>query len=339
MFQAASTLHSWFDALQAELIGRGIDASKLMREAGMQAGEAAPRERVPLEKSVRFWQLAVAATGDEALGLSVARQVRQTTFHALGFAVLASETLEQALQRILRYFCIVSDAAELRLDDTREGLRFSVCTLNGPIQPACESVDALMAVLVDSLRALAGRDFTPANVRLARPEPANSQPFLARFGPQLSFAAERTSLTVRYDDARRPLRYGNEEIAKHNDEILQRALSEQVTDSTANRVRSLLIDQLSAGEPGQEQIAVQLHMSLRQLQRKLQQEETTFRAVLDATRQELAMKHIKQSRYSISEVAWLLGFADSSSFSRSFKRWTRKSPRDWRAENTPSTEA
>ncbi|MGB1556745.1 MAG: AraC family transcriptional regulator [Oceanococcaceae bacterium] len=339
MAHPATTLGSWFTALHAELQRRGLDASTLFAEAGVDpASLQQPQARVPLDRSRALWALAVERSGDPALGLAVASRVRQTTFHALGFAVLASATLEQALQRIVRYFRVVSDAAELRLEPLADGVRFRICALAGPEQPADEAVDALMAVLVRSCRALAGPDFRPMRTRLRRPAPVDPAPYRQCFGPDLRFGATDVLLDISTADAFRPLPFGNEDIAQHNEAMLQKLLASQAEQGIVAKVRALLVPQLSAGEPGQEQIATKLHLSLRQLQRKLQQEDTTFRQVLEDTRRDLALEYLRDSRYSVSEVAWLIGFGDSGSFSRAFRRWTGSSPSDWKA-NPPAPSA
>jgi AraC-like DNA-binding protein len=71
-----------------------------------------------------------------------------------------------------------------------------------------------------------------------------------------------------------------------------------------------------------------LNLSQRSLQRKLSERGTTFRQVVDDTRKQLAEQYLKDSMLSVSEIAYLLGFAEVSSFSRAFRRWTGQAPRD-----------
>lgn len=339
MTGTASTLGTWFHALHAELCQRGLDANSLFQDAGVNpAALGEPQARIPLARSRALWQAAVTATNDPALGLAVARQIRQTTFSALGYAVLASTTLEDALRRIVRYFRVVSDAAELRLDECPTTFRLQISPLPGPTQPAEESIDAMLAVLANTCRALSGKTFKPSGACLRRARPPNIEPYIRTFGDAVQFGAAETALYVDKPLAQQALPYGNDEIARHNDVLLQKLLSSYAPETLVSRLRSVLIPQLSTGAVSQDWAARALHMSSRNLQRHLQHEKTTFREVLDELRRDLAMEHMHNPCYRISEVAWLLGFGDSGSFSRSFRRWTGTSPREWRAkQKDPST--
>ena len=91
-------------------------------------------------------------------------------------------------------------------------------------------------------------------------------------------------------------------------------------------MRSLLLELLPAGQVSQVRIAQSLHQSASTLQRRLRQEGTTYQQLLDETRQWMADAYLKDGRYSLAEIAFLLGFADQSNFNRAFKRWTGQTP-------------
>ena len=84
-------------------------------------------------------------------------------------------------------------------------------------------------------------------------------------------------------------------------------------------------------EPSQEEVAEQLHMSPRTLQRRIGDSGTTYKEILDKTRHALAMAYLSAPQHSVSDVTYLLGFSCDSSFTRAFRRWTGQSPSDWRA--------
>ncbi|MGJ8686611.1 MAG: helix-turn-helix domain-containing protein, partial [Spongiibacteraceae bacterium] len=88
--------------------------------------------------------------------------------------------------------------------------------------------------------------------------------------------------------------------------------------------------QLPLGEPSQEKVANILNVSMRNLQRKLGALDMPYKDILNKARRDLALSYIADSNYSISEITYLLGFSDTSSFTRAFKRWTGMSPSDYR---------
>ena len=97
-------------------------------------------------------------------------------------------------------------------------------------------------------------------------------------------------------------------------------------------MQSRLIQRLPAGELDQNAVARSLNISLRSMQRKLKEEGTSFRRLVDETRRQLAEQYLKDSTLVVSEIAYLLGFAEVSSFSRAFRRWTGHAPRAARSQ-------
>ena len=122
----------------------------------------------------------------------------------------------------------------------------------------------------------------------------------------------------------------NPELAAHNEAVLRKRLEALQPDTVARRLRRALEQCLPNGEPSAEALAHGLHLSLRSLQRHLSEEGSSYEQVLAETRHALAVQHLGEADCSISEVAYLLGFADSSSFSRAFKRWSGQSPSQYR---------
>ena len=101
----------------------------------------------------------------------------------------------------------------------------------------------------------------------------------------------------------------------------------------AGAVRDCLLGLLPAGEATQQRVADQLHRSTSTLQRQLRAENTSFREILDKTREFLAIEYMRDGKYSLAEVAFLVGYSDQSNFSRAFRRWTGSSPNDRRLDD------
>lgn len=332
----ATTLTSWVRCIKAALDARGIDSLSLFDKAGLDpVALADPNARYPQAGITDLWGLAVKASGDPAFGLDVGRQVNQTTFHGLGYSLLASATLEECFSRILRYFRIVSDAAELDFrSDSGDTYKFYMHPLPGAGRPSEEAIDALMSVLIRLCRALAGPDFRATEVSFLRAQPQDISPWEKVFKAGLVFGSNENAIVFAGDVIRAPLPFANPELARHNDAILTRYLAHFEKENTANRVHAILVDLLPQGEPSQEKVAEALHMSLRNLQRRLSEEDTSYKTILNETRRDLALSYIEDKHYSISEITYLLGFSDSSSFTRAFKRWTGQAPSAFRAQDS-----
>src|SRR5258705_4688070 len=119
-----TSLNTWVNALVLTLQSCGCDADALLRRAGLDPAMIKdPNGRSPVASMVRLWRLAVEATGDACLGLKAAAFVQPATFHSLGLALLASQNLEDSLQRAARFSRIVSSAAEISIEPTPRGVQ------------------------------------------------------------------------------------------------------------------------------------------------------------------------------------------------------------------------
>lgn len=119
-------------------------------------------------------------------------------------------------------------------------------------------------------------------------------------------------------------------MAEHNETVLKRTLAQLRPLTWERKVRSAIEAQLPDGEPSAERIAQALHLSLRSLQRHLADEGCRFDALLNECRENLALLHLRDPECSLAEISHLLGFADTSSFNRAFKRWTGITPGQFR---------
>lgn len=124
----------------------------------------------------------------------------------------------------------------------------------------------------------------------------------------------------------RPLDSASPVLAAANEALVQQLLADRQRDELASRVQAWLRDRLPQGEPGEAATAAAFHLSSRSLHRKLAEQGTGYAELLREVRETLARHHLAQRQHSISEIAYLLGFADASSFTRAFKRWTGDPP-------------
>jgi AraC-like DNA-binding protein len=137
------------------------------------------------------------------------------------------------------------------------------------------------------------------------------------FRAPVFFGAEEDRLEFAAQDFDSHLDDANPELAEHNETVLKRTLAQLQPLTWERKVRRVIETQLPDGEPSAERVAQALHLSLRSLQRHLADEGCRFDALLNECRENLALLH-------------LLGFADTSSFNRAFKRWTGMTPGQFR---------
>jgi AraC-like DNA-binding protein len=326
-----STLSSWALLISRALTARGIDATDVFRRAGLHPellGD--PNARYPLAGVQRLWALAVETTGDPCIGLEVGRSWHPTTFHALGYAALASGSLREALALVVRYSRIVSTGAHIEIDEydldvhVRLNSRLPDYTIESA--PMAPHVQAGLAALVVLCRTLVDKHLSPQQVLLVQSaSPASADRLRAFFECPVLLGAPEDALVFSAASLDTPLDTANPLLLNINEQALVQYHARLDARHVGDRVRAQIARLLPSGEVSQRAVALSLNLSLRSMQRKLKQEGASFRGLVDDTRRRLARQYGADPTLSAGEVAYLLGFADASSFSRASRRWERPS--------------
>jgi AraC-like DNA-binding protein len=318
----------WVKAICRALDAAGCDSGALLAQAGFKLNcLEGPAARAPLDNVARLWEVSVAATGDPAFGIKVASHIKHTTFHALSYGLSASSTLKEAFERLQRYCHIGSGVVDYQF--FRCGAEYH-CLIESTVKVSFESIDMLVGAQLRMCRSLLGRDYSPLSIELRRPRPARTDDFERLLRAPLRFGAASNRLVFDSNSIECPLDGGSPELARHSDTIALQYLARIERDDIRARVREVLMQRLEKGEPSQEEIAEQLCMSARTLQRKLCERGMTYKEILDETRRALAMAYLSAPQHTVSDVTHLLGFSCESSFTRAFRRWTGQPPSNWR---------
>jgi AraC-like DNA-binding protein len=313
------------------LEARGIDAAAVLRRAGCDpAAYNVPETRVPNHTIQRVFELAEEATGDPCLGLDVGQQVRGIALHGVGHAWLASATLHDAMSRFARYTRVLSDFWRAELHDEPRGVRLMLRYVERPAIRPFSRQDAVLAGIVKLCRITWGDRFAPLEATVVRAPPACAHRFEDWFRAPLVWGAPHPSLLCRREDLQRPLPSTSPDIALAGDKLAADYLARLDRNDVAAQVKRELLGFFPAGTPTQAAVARAVGLSARTLHRRLADAGTSFERLLDDTRRELAAEYVRRSDYAVGEIAYLLGFAETSSFNRAFRRWTGKSPSEFR---------
>ncbi len=327
----SSTITSWAQLIWAALKSYGHDPDAVFKEVGLDPSALHDANaRYPVSRMIRLWTLAEAKTQDPCFGLVAASYWHPTTWHALGYSWLASKTLKEAFERLVRYSAIITDVAEMKFAEFPQNYRFTIASRSAQVIPSPATIDAGLATIVYMCRNNYGEDFAPLRVTFAHEDRGCFDRFADFFRADLQYSAPENALYIGKDELTTPLATANVELARANDQVIVAYLAKFNRSAIMLRVKDRLIAQLPSGNVTEESVAEALNLSLRSLQRKLRDEGTTYKKVLDQTRRELAEKYIESSMLTLNEIAYLLGFAEPSSFSRSFKRWNGVSPSSYR---------
>lgn len=308
----------------------GIDPKPLLKEQNIDpASISDPNVRISKKAMNSAWKKAEAHIAEPGFGLRAADHLHPSHLGALGYAWLASTSLRTALNRVSRYVHFVADDIEVNLDETGDLFTVTVAEAGNSERSAWGS-DSSLAILVALCRMNYGDRLTPVTVEFRHAAPDATGGYFGFFRCPVQFgrAADRITLSKSIVDEKLPS--ANPQLAQLSDQVMIQTLGRLSKERIVPRVKSVIIDLLPSGNVSDEQVAAELNMSTRALQRKLNRKETTFKQLLTEIRQELADKYIRNNQLSLTEISFMLGFSEVSSFSRAFKRWTGESPSEYR---------
>jgi len=309
----------------------GTDPRRVISESDFSPDDPSiSRHRLSFETFDRLRTEAAELIGDPVVGLRSADCIHPSHFGALGYAWMASSSLITGLHRLIRYGRMFN---EHEIWSIEEGPVEVVVTaeLRSPAQRPDEVADALIAGMTALCRMNFGAELNPEKVTLKRVAPKDPSPWFSFFKCPVSFSSDANRLFLSTAKATKSLAGSDPEIVAVHERLIERALAGFDRDDTVNRVRVEIIDQLPSGGLSEESVASALNMTTRTLNRRLKEHGETFRSVLTGVRRELVRDYLNDPRLNLTEIAFLLGYSDSSAFSRAYRRWFGQSPSEARA--------
>lgn len=328
-----TTSSSWASSIVQALELEGLDCRALFARLGLDyAALDDPEARFPQDDMTRLWHLAVDVSGNPAIGLNMARlSVRPTAFHVVGYALMSSRNLREGFNRLVRYQRIIAEGSDLSFHVRPDGYELTLAIHGDRLPAARQSCEASLAHTLTFCRWLTGKPMTPRQVSFQGPPPERLELYREVFQAPLRFNAEHYGLLFDRADLDAPLPSANEALAQLHDRFAGEYLARFSESRVTHQVRQVLCRLLPQGEPKREAVAQALLLSERTLQRRLQEEGTSYQQLLDDTRRELAEQYLAQPNLTLLEIAYLLGFADPSNFFRAFRRWFDATPGEYRA--------
>jgi AraC-like DNA-binding protein len=329
---ATSILASASRALWRYLQANKVDAESLFKRFGLDPSLIhEPRTRYPFHSLCEAWIEAAVVTQNENIGFESARYYSPLDLNALGVTFLSSATLMEAFQRLMRYESAVNSSLTFSISESEDRIDLESTVPDVPGEAVRIIEDGRTSILIDLCRLGLDRSLDPVEVAFTYPEPQSTGDHFGIFRCPVKFSQPVSKISFNIADARRPFSSANRELAVSSDQILEGMIKELKKTDIIGQVKRAIIDDLPSGTPSEEDIARQVFVSSRTLQRKLADEGSNFRTLLLEVRRELAEKYIADKTMPLAEISYMLGFSDSSSFSRAFKRWTGDSPANFRS--------
>src|ERR1700722_1952731 len=304
----------------------------LLRTAGLDREAIQdPALKIPYADMMMLTELAARAAKDGAFGLHVGEHVDQCSYGIVGRAVMTSPTLGDALHALALYLPIWTDVGSFQLNLDRSVAHFQWQYSNCSLPESRHDCEMTMATVVRFNRLSRGATWQPREVWFQHAKPRDvsehARIFRApvRFGmPTNALLLDRRLLTIPLKDSNPLLHKVTIEAAEH----LLLAASTEVNIS--HSVGSFIRQNLSSGEVCLEHAARHLNLSRRTLQRKLRQESSSHRNLVEQARRDLSRYLLLSTDATVTEVAYALGFSEPSAFHHAFQKWHGTQPLAYR---------
>jgi AraC-like DNA-binding protein len=278
----------------------------------------------------RFVSEAAVQTNEADFGLKIGRRLTLGSFGLLSKAIMSCANLGAALQLMERYSVLVMPLLRITSVQTERHVIFELDAASRYAELNTIILEALISCIGNIGRMLLGRDLEIQKLTLKLSPPDNLSAYPMSFSNRIIFSADRNAIYVAPEILSLPFITANPVDAQTSRaqceaELLKSQASSKLKEEVTHQIRYYLDK-----NPSETFIAEQLNLSARSLRRKLALDETHYRGLLKSVREDMAFYYLRQTELQVAQIAQKLGYQETSNFRAAFKKWTGKSPRQWR---------
>ncbi|SJL84721.1 AraC family transcriptional regulator [Vibrio palustris] len=322
---AAATGLSTFISQQGGDIDRILGRSGVNPEILTQ-----PTSSLKLTHYCQVLEQAAQQTGCEHFGLYYGQQFMPQQLGLIGYIGLCSATVQDALTNLVHAFGWHQHDTFMQFVDLGDAVRVDYQIRHGGIVVRRQDAELTMGMVINLIRQGAGKAWAPRMVHFEHASPESWHEHCKVFDAPVYFNQPFNSMVIDKTCLSRSMPNADPMLLSLMMEALQRLNVSQATQSMAEQVRASIQTHLVDGEPELDKIADVMGMNRLSLQRRLKAESVTYRQLLESVRRDLASHYLQQAHIPITEMGLLLGYSETSAFSRAFRRWFGVSPRQYR---------
>lgn len=328
MFLIRSGAIEGYEQLVSQL---GRNPAQILREAGFSSAQLRdPNTYVSYTRLADLLDISAAICEEPMFGLRLAAGQSVLALGEIALSIRQQETLGDALHYANQHISLhaygvhVNQVPHGDLMEMQLGFDFTNASgLSQLMQLSAGQAFNTVGQMIDTAS-------SQLKIHLPQPQPAGEFWQSARFAGHLVFDSHFGGVSFPLSWVDKKPRYDEQLLREHFQQRI-RLLESIYPGNLQAQVRHIIANLLPSGECSVERAGAALNMHARVLQKRLQEEGTSFRELLQRTRMEIAQRHLQHGKLSITDLALNLGYADVAIFSRNFRRWTGTSPRQWRA--------
>ena len=319
----------WGKTLVEDLKNLGFGPEQIAGNTGIRLSVLNLEEPIlGFHQLAMLFERAAELTGDDLIGFRHGQKQEYRRLGLIAYVCSSSPTLHKLIKSLSRFERITGDAVESNIARLDEGIvEWHYRAPRSVIRQ--QYLECEGAFTLDTMRRLTGRNLHPERVEFRLHRAAGDKPMRKFFGCPVNFGSDENRLVLRPADLDLPLLTSDDYLFR----LMQRYCEEAIQKARATKPPLVSsIEEVFSKNPmaNQGDVARQLGMSVRTLSRKLAAEGTSYTEVLDGYREAMAKSMIDGSEISLTEIAFVLGYADLSSFSTAFRRWVGKTPTEYR---------
>ncbi len=310
----------------------GISVDEVLSKAGISFKVINdPDGTLTLKQFADMFKYASVISKQPQLGLLLGRKLGITAHGILGYAVMSSATVAEALELVVKYFQTRTPLAALSLEHREQQSCLVLTELYQLPEIQITFIETVVSTLTTLMIFLSENKAPFTEINLNYSAPKHQSEYTSSLGCQINFDQSRISLKFNSSILQHALPHAdktaNQQAVAESDKLLQSILSKQ---SYSLRIEKILI-QTKPDFYDFEEVAKVMNATKRTLRRRLVEEGTNFQSILEQLKFRLALQYLTHSQLSIQEISYELGYSDPSNFGRAFKKWHGGSPLEIRS--------
>lgn len=310
----------------------GIDPTAIVLDAGLTVEDILDRKRrLEAGAQMKLLDLGAREAQDDCFGFHLARDFKLGEIGLVYYVMSSSERLSDALLNAERYCAVNNEGVRLKVSAER-GFAIGLEYVNIDRLSDRQHMEFWLVALLRVCRTVSSSRIVPKQIKLRHFRPNTPPEIRSHLGCEIDFAAERDEILFPSAIGSLPVVGADEHLNKLLRQYADEALSSRLSKPAGIRsqVEEKIAQLLPHAKANASEIAGRLGMSRRTLARALSAEGAVFSGVLETLRRALAIRYLEERELAISEIAWLLGYSEVSSFTHAFARWTGLTPKAFR---------
>jgi len=318
----------------------GADADRVLRALHLERGALAdPHGFIPTADFAALLDEAARVTGDDCFGLHYGARFHPKDIGPLAYVVLHSPMIGVAIANVGRYLRVHNQGAAVSYISEPPRAYLQHVLVGVPVELRRQHAEYSLAIGLGTIRLMAGSDWAPLEVQFEHKAPAQTSEHSRVFGAPATFGCAAGALVLDQAFTERQVPAADARLypilTKYLDGILEALPPE---DAFLVSVRRAVGELMRQGNPGLTEVARSMTLGARTLQRRLEEFGTDFKTLVDDTRHRFALRYLADPDHTLTEIAYLLGYSETSAFNRAFRRWTGSTPSEHRRGQLPRHE-